>query len=35
MADDLLVQYVSGLETQLGLRVNQAALGAALGSEAP
>jgi peptidyl-prolyl cis-trans isomerase D len=35
MADDLLVQYVSGLQSQLGMRINQTALSAALGSEAP
>jgi len=33
MADDLLVQYVGGLEAQLGVKINQAALRAALGSE--
>jgi len=33
MADDLLTQYVGGLESQLGVKINQAALRAALGSE--
>ncbi|MBB4196461.1 hypothetical protein CCR94_19950 [Rhodoblastus sphagnicola] len=33
MADDLLVQYVGGLESQLGVKINQTALRAALGSD--
>jgi peptidyl-prolyl cis-trans isomerase D len=33
MADDLLVQYVGGLEAQLGLKINRTALRSALGSE--
>jgi peptidyl-prolyl cis-trans isomerase D len=32
-ADDLLEQYVGGLETQLGAKVNQSALRGALGAE--
>jgi len=33
MADELLVQYVGGLEAQLGVKINQTALRSALGSE--
>jgi peptidyl-prolyl cis-trans isomerase D len=33
MADDLLVQYVGGVEQQLGVKINQAALRTALGAE--
>ena len=33
MADELLVQYVGGLEAQLGVKINQTALRTALGSE--
>lgn len=33
MADELLVQYVGGLETQLGVKINQTSLRSALGSE--
>ena len=32
-ADDLIAQYITGLQNQLGVRINQAALRAALGSE--
>jgi peptidyl-prolyl cis-trans isomerase D len=32
-ADDLLEQYVGGLQTQLGAKVNQAAMRAAIGAE--
>jgi len=33
MADELLVQYIGGVEQQLGVKINQAALRTALGSE--
>jgi peptidyl-prolyl cis-trans isomerase D len=33
MADELLVQYVGGIEAQLGVKINQTALRSALGSE--
>jgi len=32
-ADDLLEQYVAGLQSQLGAKVNQAVLRAAVGLE--
>jgi peptidyl-prolyl cis-trans isomerase D len=33
MAEDLLTQYVGGVESQLGVKINQAALRSALGSD--
>lgn len=33
MADELLVEYVGGLESQLGVKINQTSLRSALGSE--